>query len=61
MKKHLYRIPIIPLNINFLIPFNLAGLGEFEKALNAINELLDKKPPKNSTSLKACSIPQTLL
>lgn len=31
----------------------LAGLGEFEKALAAINELLDKKPPKNSNSLKA--------
>src|SRR5204863_554271 len=29
---------------------NLAGLGEFEKALNAINEQLTKKPPKNSTS-----------
>ncbi|MGK2863073.1 MAG: OmpA family protein [Chitinophagaceae bacterium] len=32
---------------------NLAGLGEFEKALNAINELLEKNPPKNSTSFKA--------
>jgi outer membrane protein OmpA-like peptidoglycan-associated protein/tetratricopeptide (TPR) repeat protein len=32
----------------------LAGLGEFEKALNAINELLEKKPPKNENSLKAC-------
>jgi tetratricopeptide (TPR) repeat protein len=31
----------------------LAKLGEFEKALVAINEFLDKKPPKNSTSLKA--------
>jgi outer membrane protein OmpA-like peptidoglycan-associated protein/tetratricopeptide (TPR) repeat protein len=31
----------------------LARLGEFEKALVAINEFLDKKPPKNSTSLKA--------
>ncbi len=32
---------------------NLAGLGEFDKALNAINELLEKNPPKNSTSFKA--------
>jgi outer membrane protein OmpA-like peptidoglycan-associated protein/tetratricopeptide (TPR) repeat protein len=30
----------------------LAGLGEFEKALTAINELLDKKPPKNTASLE---------
>ena len=41
--------------IEYKLPYsiNLAGLGEFEKALNAINEMLDKKPPKNSTSLKA--------
>lgn len=41
--------------MEYKLPYsiNLAGLGEFEKALNAINELLDKKPPKNSTSLKA--------
>ncbi len=41
--------------IEYKLPYsiNLAGLGEFEKALTAINELLDKKPPKNSTSLKA--------
>ncbi|MDP4264328.1 MAG: OmpA family protein [Bacteroidota bacterium] len=32
----------------------LAGLGEFEKALKAVNELLDKKPPKNDKSMKAC-------
>ncbi len=31
----------------------LARLGQFEKALGAINEFLEKKPPKNSTSLKA--------
>jgi outer membrane protein OmpA-like peptidoglycan-associated protein/tetratricopeptide (TPR) repeat protein/ribosomal protein L24E len=36
----------------------LAGLGEFERALNAINELLEKKPPKNETSLKACQYRQ---
>ena len=31
----------------------LAGSGEFEKALNAVNELLIKKPPKNPTSLES--------
>jgi outer membrane protein OmpA-like peptidoglycan-associated protein/tetratricopeptide (TPR) repeat protein len=31
----------------------LAGAGEFEKALGAINELLSKKPPKNPTSLES--------
>lgn len=41
--------------IEYKLPYsiNLAGSGQFEKALTAINELLDKKPPKNSTSLKA--------
>ena len=41
--------------IEYKLPYsiNLAGLGEFEKALFAINDLLDKNPPKNSTSLKA--------
>lgn len=41
--------------IEYKLPYsiNLAGSGQFEKALIAINELLDKKPPKNSTSLKA--------
>ncbi|MCR6721309.1 MAG: hypothetical protein NVV59_13725 [Chitinophagaceae bacterium] len=41
--------------IEYKLPYsiNLAGLGEFQKALDAINELLDKKPPQNSTSLKA--------
>ncbi|WP_276500497.1 OmpA family protein [Terrimonas pollutisoli] len=41
--------------VEYKLPYaiNLAGLGEFEKALNAINELLEKNPPKNSTSLKA--------
>jgi outer membrane protein OmpA-like peptidoglycan-associated protein/tetratricopeptide (TPR) repeat protein len=32
---------------------NLAGLGRFQDALNAINQFLDKKPPQNSTALKA--------
>ncbi len=31
---------------------NLAGLGEFEKALAAVNELLDKKAPQNSVTLE---------
>lgn len=31
----------------------LAGQGEFEKALNAVNELLTKKPPKNPKSLES--------
>lgn len=30
----------------------LAGIGEFEKALNAINELLTKRPPKNPAVLE---------
>lgn len=41
--------------IEYKLPYsiNLAGSGEFEKALIAINEMLDKKPPKNETGLKA--------
>lgn len=41
---------------DYKLPYSiqLAGMGEFEKALNAINELLEKRPPKNETSLKAC-------
>jgi outer membrane protein OmpA-like peptidoglycan-associated protein/tetratricopeptide (TPR) repeat protein len=41
--------------MEYKLPYsiNLAGLGEFEKALAAINEVLDKKPPKNPNSLKA--------
>mgnify|MGYP005813131803 CR=1 FL=1 len=41
--------------IEYKLPYsiNLAGLGEFEKALDAINELLAKNPPKNSNSFKA--------
>jgi outer membrane protein OmpA-like peptidoglycan-associated protein len=29
----------------------LAGMGEFEKALNILNDVLEKKPPKNHASL----------
>ena len=41
--------------IEYKLPYsiNLAGMGEFEKASGAISELLDKKTPKNSISLKA--------
>lgn len=41
--------------MEYKLPYsiNLANMGEFEKALQAINELLEKDPPKNSTSLKA--------
>ncbi len=41
--------------IEYRLPYsiNLAGLGEWQKALDAVNYLLDRKPPKNSTSLKA--------
>jgi tetratricopeptide (TPR) repeat protein len=41
--------------IEYKLPYsiNLAGMGEFSRALDAINELLEKDPPKNSTSLKA--------
>jgi outer membrane protein OmpA-like peptidoglycan-associated protein/tetratricopeptide (TPR) repeat protein len=42
--------------MDYKLPYSiqLAGLGEFEKALDVINELLEKKPPKNENSLKAC-------
>jgi len=42
-------------SLDFKLPYsiNLARLGEFQKALNAVNELLDKNPPKNPTALKA--------
>lgn len=41
--------------IEYKLPYsiNLAGMGEFDKALQAINDLLEKNPPRNSTSLKA--------
>ncbi|MGC4036960.1 MAG: OmpA family protein [Chitinophagaceae bacterium] len=34
---------------------NLAGSGKFDQALKAINQLLDKNPPENSTTYKAAS------
>jgi len=42
--------------IEYKLPYsiNLAGQGEFEKALAAINELLVKKPPKNPTTYRSC-------
>jgi outer membrane protein OmpA-like peptidoglycan-associated protein/tetratricopeptide (TPR) repeat protein len=41
--------------IEYKLPYsiNLAGMGEFQKALDAINEFFIKKSPKNSTSFKA--------
>jgi len=41
--------------IEYKLPYsiNQAGLGEFEKALNAVNELMLKKPQPNSATYKA--------
>ncbi len=41
--------------LEYKLPYsiNLAGLGEFEKALAAIDDLLENDPPKNSNTLKA--------
>lgn len=41
--------------IEYKLPYsiNLAGQGEFDKALIAINELLHKNPPKGSATTKA--------
>lgn len=41
--------------IEYKLPYsiNLAGQGEFDKALFAINELLNKNPPKGSSTTKA--------
>lgn len=41
--------------MEYKLPYsiNLAGMGEFEKALGALNEMLDKNPPKNPNALKA--------
>jgi len=41
--------------IEYKLPYsiNQAGLGEFQKALDAINDLLIKHPPKNSATAKA--------
>ncbi len=41
--------------IEFKLPYSiqLAGMGEFEKALNAINSYLDKNPPNTSATFKA--------
>lgn len=47
----------ISLDSNYTLDYKLAysiqlaGQGEFDKALTAVNELLTKKPPKNQTSL----------
>jgi outer membrane protein OmpA-like peptidoglycan-associated protein len=46
---------VFTLDYKMAYSIQLAGTGEFEKALDAINELLTKKPPKNSTSLEAAN------
>jgi outer membrane protein OmpA-like peptidoglycan-associated protein len=43
---------VYTIEYKFQYSINLAGLGEFEKALAAMNDLLAKKPPKNQGSLK---------
>src|SRR5690606_36151739 len=54
-----YYEKAFPMDANYTMEYklpysiNLAGQGEFEKALAAINELLEKDPPKNSNTLKA--------
>jgi len=40
------------INYKYSYANNLAGLGQFEKALTAINEFFTKSPPKNSTRMK---------
>ena len=42
-------------SLDYKLPYsiNLAGLGEFQKALNAINELLAKNLPESSSTYKA--------
>jgi outer membrane protein OmpA-like peptidoglycan-associated protein/tetratricopeptide (TPR) repeat protein len=44
--------PVYTLDYKMAYSIQLAGMGEFEKALGAINELLTTKPPKNPTSLE---------
>ncbi len=43
--------PVYTLDYKLAYSIQLSGLGEFKKALDAVNELLTKKPPKNPTSL----------
>jgi outer membrane protein OmpA-like peptidoglycan-associated protein/tetratricopeptide (TPR) repeat protein len=45
--------PVYTLDYLLIYSIQLAGLGEFEKALGALNEQLSKKPPKNATSLES--------
>lgn len=44
--------PAYTIHYKFSYAGYLAGLGQFEKALGAINELLEKAPPKNQKRLK---------
>ncbi|MBK6937739.1 MAG: PD40 domain-containing protein [Chitinophagaceae bacterium] len=41
--------------IEYKLPYsiNLAGTGQFQKALDALNELTAKKPPKNPTAINS--------
>ena len=45
--------PDYTLEYKYSYSVQLAEMGEFEKALNAINEVLEKKPPKNENALKS--------
>lgn len=44
--------PVFTMPYKLAYSINAAALGDFEKALAAVNELLEKNPPKNETSLK---------
>jgi outer membrane protein OmpA-like peptidoglycan-associated protein/tetratricopeptide (TPR) repeat protein len=52
-EKAFARDSIYTLDYKFSYSIQLAGMGEFERALKAINELLDKKPPRNDNALKS--------
>ena len=52
-EKAFVKDPGYTIEIKLSYSINLAGMGEFDKALAAINELLDKNTPKNSNSFKA--------
>src|SRR5260221_1611824 len=41
--------------VEYKLPYsiNLAGMGEFDKALTAINSFFEKNPPKNTSTYKA--------
>lgn len=43
---------VYTLDYKLAYSINLAGTGAFQKALDAVNDLLTKKPPRNPTSLE---------